>query len=405
MKHRRWLIVLAVLIFSMPISSFSFHDTLRFDPNYKIANEADLRVILKYFVPHYYYKEITDSNKLFDCVINRGLTGCLDKNSERINPENAKLDAEERESKGFGGVGLAFFKDKKDDLIKVEEVFDGGPAERAGIKAGDVIVGVEVNGVLEQIENKSPDEIRNMIRGPVGTKVEIVFKRSGERRKVVLQREVIQLKHVRYRMLDGSIGYVQVRTFDSVFVANQFKEAMDSLIVKNANAVVIDLRFNGGGLLSEVNEMLAFFESDSNAILVTAHGRERTGKEEDIHYRVSGTNVAEIGKYEKMKIAVLINKHSASASEIMAAYLKYKGAAVIGEKSYCKGTIQVLLDLPSGGILKLTIAEYFVSNARIKVDEVCVEPDYPVLNGEQWELRDRDNDLQLKKAIEILNKL
>lgn len=371
----------------------------------------DFHTIFKHFIPSYYYLEIVDMNRCVAQVLEKGLEACLDKNSHYMMAEQYKAQVERIEDKGFGGVGFSMVLVDGKIAIFDFEMFEDSPAEKAGLKEGDVLVGVESDGKVESLVGKSLKEAVLLIRGKIGTFVKIMVIRGTEQKEFEMKRAQIKIRHVKYALepglkcdslsgVSGKIGYVKIYDFMSQNVAAQFENALDELAAQGVTCFALDVRNNAGGLLGEVARMLTLFESDPDAIIVTQHIRYATGSPEDQHWLARAASRT-FGKYKDMRVVVLQNKNSASASEIFAAYLKFKGAKVVGETSYKKGTVQADLVLPSGGSLHLTIAEYFVSKARIKVNEVGVEPDYEVKNGEDWSGR-RFDDLQFSKALQIL---
>jgi len=359
-----------------------------------------------------YYKDV-DTEQCIANIYASGLGGCLDPNSRYMTPEDREESRAEINDQGFGGIGVELTLDG--EKIKISSVLEGQPAERAGLKDGDIITDVEVNGKPEQILVKTHLALlraTRTIRGPVGTKVRLGILRDGKRTEFLVERAVIKTKHVSYRLLGGNVGYVKVKDFDGFEVYNQFNEAIGDLAKRGAVSFVLDFRNNAGGLLMPTLSMLLLFEQDWKSTLLIQQVRDRKGKTTDEIYTASRSfSFATLnewsfpsGNFDPKKTVILINRNSASASEIFAAYMKHKGAQICCETSYKKGTVQTTFSLITGAGLHLTTAEYFVSGERIKVDGVGVEPDYKVDNPKDWSPRDTVNDLQLKKAIELLSK-
>jgi len=372
------------------------------------AKYSDLKVICETYVPIFYYKLIQDDPETcVNGILNRGVSEYLDKHTRRLGPVDTTEEQDDVNDVGFGGIGVELTADKS-GAIKVSGLVDGGTAESAGLRIDDLVVEVEKDGKFVPVDAKTNGNFKkavNLIRGPVGDKVTIAITRNGARKELTVTRAKIVPKQVKYRpdLLPGKIGYVTINSFGSASVAKQTEAAIDAVLAKGARALILNVRNNPGGLLDEVEAIISLFEKDENAILVSI-ADYRKGAPTYKDHKVEHFGAKNYGKYAGIPVAVLINGNSASASEIFAAFLKYKGAVVVGTKTFCKGTVQTVFPLSSGGSIHLTTNEYFVGNPRIKVNDVCVTPDHEVKNAEDWNPRDEAGDLQLQKAVELLNK-
>ena len=276
-------------------------------------------------------------------------------------------------------------------VVKVISPIDDTPAAKAGIKAGDYIVKINNN----QVQGKSLSEAVDLMRGPVGSGIELTVRRRGEKKALTFNivREVIQIQSVKSEVLDKNIGYIRLTSFNENSgqqIKKKIKELEDSKIVKK---YILDLRNNPGGLLSQAIKITDFF-LESGEIVSTksrkvSENRRWFAKEGDL------TN----GK----TLIILINYGSASASEIVAGALKdHKRAILLGESSFGKGSVQSIIPLKNKGAIRLTIAKYYLPSGK-SISEVGVSPDIEI--GEETDnfLIKTETDNQLNYAIKLLN--
>ncbi len=255
-------------------------------------------------------------------------------------------------------IGIGVYIEEVDRGIKVISPIVGSPADSVGIQSGDIITHVDDLDVTTIPYGEAIDKIK----GEAGTTVKITVYRSGSILNFEIVREVILIPDVTYEMLDDDIAYIRIIRFGDG-VADEFSKAIQDLDSKNMTSLVLDLRNNPGGYLSEVVEIADWFIDEG----------------EDIAYIDYSRNLAKLydGKTNALNIplAVLVNNGSASASEILTGAIKYNNkGTVIGETTYGKGTVQSLYQLATDGGLKVTTAEYFSANGQ-KVNGVGVEPD------------------------------
>lgn len=282
----------------------------------------------------------------------------------------------------YVGIGIYMATDKNDNVVVLSPI-EGSPAEKAGIKEGDIIAAVNEENVL----GTSSDKVASLIKGEEGTEVKIKILRDNEYLDFNLKREAIKIYHVEQEMLENNIGYISLLTFDEG-CAGEFKTALQDLTSKGAKKLIIDLRNNTGGLVDEALEIADCFVPKGENLLIT----------------VDAKGNKEYSKSQKdpivdCELIVLTNEYSASASEILLGALRDSGKAKsVGTKTFGKGVIQSVYLLEDNSALKLTVNEYFTPN-ETKINKVGIEPDYEVELSE-----DSQEDLQLNKAIEILNK-
>ncbi len=296
-----------------------------------------------------------------------GMVGSLDPHTAYLPPDEAKMLLEDIDGT-FGGVGIVVsLRTAESGRLQLEilEVLDGGPASTEGLTAGDVIVSIEGRPVAQYVDLF---EAISTMRGPIGSEVHFTVEREGvEPRDVRLQRARIDSEAVTFERVDDDVGVIRLRDFQAQSTA-QIREALRALGAERAGgvtAVVLDLRDNGGGLLGEAIGVADLFLS--RGIIVKTRGREGT--------MIAQARASAARTYSKLPLAVLINKGSASASEIVAAALQDHGrAAIVGERSYGKGSVQSPHYLPNGGMLKLTTALYYSPRDRV-IQAAGVMPD------------------------------
>ena len=333
------------------------------------------------------YVEDVDQGKVMDAAIN-GVLQFLDPYSSYMNPE--MFDNMETETKGaFGGLGIEVGMEA--GVIKVISPIDDTPASRAGVKAGDYIILIDGT----QVQGKTLMEAVNLMRGPVGTPIEITIRRVGEKKAIVLKivREIIQVKSVTAKIIDKNIGYFRLTSFNENS-GQQLKSKINEIKAENEiNRYILDLRNNPGGLLSQAVKISDFFLDDGE--IVSTRGRNK--KENRKWFAKKGDHIN--GK----PLIVLINYGSASASEIVAGALKdHKRAILIGQNSYGKGSVQSIIPLKNKGAIRLTISKYYLPSGK-SISEVGVIPDFEVEEENEDFAINTASDNQLNFAIKLFN--
>lgn len=283
------------------------------------------------------------------------------------------------------GVYLGEMKDTK-EVVVIGTVGEESPAAKAGVKSGDIVK--EVNS--EDVSGKGVEYVASKVKGLEGSNVEVKVLRDGEELTFDIVREAIKVYEIKSEMLDGNIGYIDFDSFTDTSY-QEFKDAYEGLKSQGAKSLIIDLRDNTGGYVNSALNIADLFV-DSNKVLLITEGKD--GK------RV--INHSQTDKEIDMPVVVLVNEYSASASEILTGILKdYDVATVIGTKTYGKGVIQNVYPNVLDGVLKVTTAEYFTPNEN-KIHEIGIEPDEEVKLDESTAVVTRENDTQLKRAIELL---
>ena len=333
-----------------------------------------------------YVDEINQSESM-DSAIN-GLLQSLDPYSAYMSPE--VFNEMQTETSGeFGGLGIEVSMES--GVVKVVSPIDDTPASKAGIKAGDYIV--KINNT--QVQGKSLSEAVDLMRGEVGSGIELTVRRRGEKKALTffIIREIIQIKSVKTDLLEKNIGYIRLTSFNENSGKQIEKEIGKFEKNKNVNAYILDLRNNPGGLLSQAIKISDFFLN--NGEIVSTKSRKISENRKWFAKQGDLTN----GK----TILVLINYGSASASEIVAGALKdHKRAILIGENSYGKGSVQSIIPLKNKGAIRLTVAKYYLPSGK-SISEVGVSPDIEI-DEETDDFRIKTNtDNQLNYAIKLLN--
>ena len=333
-----------------------------------------------------YVDEFNQSESM-DSAIN-GLLQSLDPYSSYMSPKI--FDEMQTETSGeFGGLGIEVSMEA--GVVKVISPIDDTPASRAGLKAGDYIV--KINNV--QVQGKSLSEAVDLMRGPVGSGIELTVRRRGEKKALTFNiiREVIQVQSVKSEIIDENIGYIRLTSFNdnsSDQIEKQIKKLKKD---KNLNSFILDLRNNPGGLLSQAIKISDFFLE--NGEIVSTKSRK---KSENRKWFAKKGDITD-GK----TLLVLINYGSASASEIVAGALKdHKRAIIVGENSFGKGSVQSIIPLKNRGAIRLTVAKYYLPSGK-SISEVGVRPDIEVNEeGDDFRIK-TDTDNQLNYAIKLLN--
>lgn len=348
--------------------------------------------------------------RLFEGAID-GMVGTLDDYSEFFtSAEWAEFEAAELKGK-FGGVGIQVELDRQSGYPNVVTPLEDTPAFKEDILPGDKII--EVDGV--STKGLSLQDVVKRIKGDPNTQVTLTMWRKGKDPfKVTLTRAIIKIVAVRHQMLEGNIGYIRITNFSEMMT--EFDQAAADLKAKGAKAIVVDLRFNGGGLLRESVKLSDRFLPDG-ALVVSTKGKTRNDNQE---HRAAGDD-----DLPNWPLVVLVNEGSASASEIFAGAMQdHKRGALVGAKTFGKGSVQTPFKMNDGSFLKITTARYYTPGNR-SVDKIPgtreygLEPDYLIeMSTEEYaglikhwneeRIRKSDvkpsefKDLQLLAAIEVL---
>ena len=392
-KVYKMLMIVALSVFiTFMITSISLYTYFVENPVSVSANNTNKDIsskLTKYreIIDKYFLGDV-DDEKLEEGAIKGYIEGLGDPYTEYISKED--MDTYLDDTMGnFVGIGIYMIKNTQYDKIQVLSTIKGGPAEKVGIQAGDLIVSVD------GVDYKASDMTvaSNNIKGEAGTKVVVEILRGAETIKYEITREKVKVNQVEGKVISNNIGYIQFTSFDET-TAEDFKAKYEELAKQNIKSLIIDLRNNGGEIVDQALE-IADYMTDKDSVLL---------------YEVDKNNKETVRKSKNdaiinMPIIILTNKNTASASEILAGALKDLGKAkTVGTTTYGKGVIQQILKLNDGSGIKITIEEYQTPN-RNKIHKVGIEPDEKVELPEsvQNSLSIKESeDTQLQKAIEML---
>ena len=374
---KRFFIFFIILLFTFQKS---------FSENTDIYKKIDLFGEVLEKISKEYVDEV-DQSKSMDSAIN-GLLQSLDPYSAYMTPES--FEGMQTETSGeFGGLGIEVGMEA--GVVKVISPIDNTPASKAGLKAGDYIV--KINNT--QVQGKTLMQAVDLMRGPVGSSIEITVRRRGVKKALIfnITREVIQVQSVKSELIDNNIGYIRLTSFNENS-SEQIKEKINKLNKnKDLKGYILDLRNNPGGLLSQAIKISDFFLE--NGEIVSTRSRQASENRKWFAKKGDLTN----GK----TLIILINYGSASASEIVAGALKdHKRAIILGENSYGKGSVQSIIPLKNRGAIRLTIAKYYLPSGK-SISEVGVTPDIEVAEGSDDFKFNSETDNQLNFAIKLLN--
>ncbi len=289
----------------------------------------------------------------------------------------------------YAGIGVQMTVDTNDNTITVTEVFEGSPAEKAGVKQKDKIVGAEDTKLTGDDFDKAPE----IIKGKPGTEVRVSIYRPSEDRyyDLTMTRENVTYPSVTHKMLEESIGYIYIRQFEEL-TYDQFKVSLTELQDANAKGLIIDLRNNTGGLL-HITEKIADLLLPEGVIVST---KDNTGKVEETLSDAACVD---------LPIVVLVNEQSASASEVLSGALKdHDRAVLVGARTFGKGIVQSIMQLTDGSALKVTTSQYFTPSG-VCIQGTGIAPDYKVSLPAELMLQadvPEEEDTQLQKAIAVL---
>ncbi|MEW6144901.1 MAG: S41 family peptidase [Thermodesulfobacteriota bacterium] len=328
------------------------------------------------------YVEEVDPEKLTNGAI-EGMLKTLDPYSTYLSPERYR-ELEIGTSGEFGGVGMEV--SEENGVLTVITPIEGSPAEKAGIKPRDQIIGIEGKSTQGMVVQ----EAVRLLRGPSGTPVKITIRRAGEAepRVITLIRDKIVVKSVKAQLLENGIGYIKLTQFQDRS-SQEMRDAISALESQNGkelSGLILDLRNNPGGLLTEAIDIVDEFID--SGLIVSVRGRTPDQTRE--YYATRN------GSFQTFPVVVMVNDGSASASEVVAEALQdSKRAVILGTKTFGKGSVQTIIKLEDGSGLKLTTAKFYAPSGR-SINEVGVTPDIKIENT-------KDQDKQLESAINLLN--
>lgn len=343
--------------------------------------DRNLQILLQAYniITNNYVEKIDVKNLSY-----KGIEGMLsslnDPYSYFMKPEDYKAMGEEFQG-SFEGIGIEIGMNDKKQIVVISPI-DDTPAQKAGLKTGDIILKVDDKFT----EGMNLDQVSRLIRGPAGTKVRLTIQREGEPKPLefVITRAVIRLLTVSSKMLDDNIGYIKLKAFREP-TAEELNNALDQILPKARKGIIFDLRNNPGGLLSSAIQVASYFIQRGPIL----YAEDRNGNRDQFDAISSLYKV-------RVPVVVLVNEGSASASEIVAGALQdYRRATLVGTKTFGKGLVQSVIQLADGSAMSLTVQKWLTPKMRY-IHKEGIKPDIQV----EWD--QKGTDIQLERAKEVL---
>lgn len=347
------------------------------------SEENQKMELLNSLIDRYYIGDV-DETDLSEGVYKGYIEGLGDPYSVYYDEEETKQMSESLSGE-FGGVGALMSQDRETGVITVLQVYDGSPAQEAGMRDGDTLYKVEG----EEVTGEDLSDVVSKVKGEKGTQVTLTVLRAdtGDEEELTITRDTIEAQTVSHEMKENNVGYIRITEFDTV-TYEQYKEALEDLEDQGMERLIVDLRSNPGGNLDTVCDILDLMLPEG----LIVYTEDKNGEREE--YTSDEEN-----QFDK-PLVVMMNGYSASASEIFAGAIQDYGLGqIVGTQSYGKGVVQSVFDLQDGTSVKLTIAEYFTPNGR-SIDGEGITPDVEL--EYQYDENNPDADNQLEKAMEVV---
>lgn len=345
---------------------------------------------IRQLIDRYYIDDVDES--VIEEGIYKGMLEALnDPYSMYFNEEEFKMFTTDSDA-SFGGIGVTVMANTEDNTILVVSVTEGSPSEKAGILPGDKIIKAEGTDV----EGNNLDKAVSIMRGELGTNVTVTIYRESTKETLdfTMKRELIEIPTVDYKMLDNQIGYIQLTSFDGVSYT-QFKNAYDTLTQAGQKALIVDLRFNGGGRLDIAEDIADLLIPEGPIVYL----EDKTNDEGKVVNSVSDANCIQV------PLVMLVNGYSASASEVLTGAVKdYKVGTIVGTTTFGKGIVQTVIPISDGTGVKITTGKYYTPSG-VCIHGTGIVPDYEIEMPQ--ELKNTvgvpyEQDVQLQKAVEVL---
>lgn len=359
----------------------------------KITNAERRQVLsklslLEQYIDKYYLNDLTAED--YENGLFKGLFASLDDKYAAYYSKEEYESISESNAGKYVGIGCSISYDAETGTFTLLQPYEEGPADKAGIKSGDVLVSVDG----ESVEGLDLNEVVSMVKGEDGTDVTLMVLResSEEPVELVATRQELETKTVTYSMLEDQIGYLAIAGFKES-TKEQFATALEELQNQNMKGLILDVRDNGGGSLSTVVEIVDKLLPEG--LIVYTRDKHDKGEE------YNSTDEEQL----ELPMVLLVNENSASASEVLAGALKdHKAATLVGTKTFGKGIVQSIFDLQDGSAIKLTTSKYYTPNGY-NIHEVGIEPDIVVKMSEEYSKKDEptmEDDNQLQAAIRCM---
>lgn len=350
----------------------------------KTASDLDTKIsTIRAYLNNVYLGDFPEEDELIESAIKGYVAGLGDEYTEYLTKE----DYEELMTSVVGnyvGIGVYMSQDRYGNVVILLPI-EGSPAEEKGLKTGDIIK--KVNG--EDCQNMELSLVASKVKGEEGTTVNLEILREKETFTIDIERRNVKLNQMKSEALENNIGYIKILSFDEN-CSKEFEQLLDELLEKNIKSLIIDVRDNGGGIVSEATNIANLF-LEKDKVIMQELGKD--SKEEVI------TTKKDAKVDSNLKIVILENENSASASELLIGALKEnERATIIGVKSFGKGVMQEILPVSTGGALKVTIQEFRTPSGNV-INKRGIEPDILVEDD-----KDTKEDEQLQKAIKECKK-
>lgn len=339
--------------------------------------------LIREYLDKSYLGEITDEEELIESAVKGYVAGLGDEYTEYLTKEEYE-ELMVTVNGNFVGIGVYMSKDIYENVIVLLPI-EGSPAEEAGLKTGDIIT--KVNG--EECTGVDLSIVANKVKGEEGTTVELEILRDGETLNKTIERRKVEINHINSEVLEDDIGYIQILAFDDGS-SEEFETKSTELLAKNIKSLIIDVRDNGGGIVTEAINISELFIPKGKTIMIES--------DKDLNEEITKAKT-ESKINSDLEVIILTNENSASASEIFVGALRDNEIAkIVGTKTFGKGVMQEIVPVKSGGALKVTIEEFKTPNGNT-INKKGIEPDIEIEDDEKTEI-----DEQLQRAIEECKK-
>jgi len=347
------------------------------------TSKLDTKVqLIKEYIDKYYLGDINEE-EMMESAVKGYVAGLGDIYTEYLTKDEYE-ELMVNVNGNYVGIGIYMTQDNYGNIIVLLPI-EGSPAEEAGLKTGDIIT--KVNG--EDCIGMDLSLVANKVKGEEGTTVDIEIQREEEIINKTIERRTVEIEDIEYEVLDNNIGYIQILSFDDG-CSNKFETVLNDFMSRGIKSLIIDVRDNGGGIVTEATDIADLFVAKNSNIMIEV---DKDGKE-----KITKAKEEPIINSE-FKVIILTNENTASASEILVGALKENNIAkIIGDRTFGKGVMQEVVPVSSGGALKLTIKEFLTPNGN-KINKEGIKPDIEIEN-----IKDNDIDEQLQKAIQELKK-
>ena len=348
------------------------------------TSELDLKIkYIRQYLEKTYLGEFPDDEILTEAAIKGYVDGIGDKYTQYLTKEEYQ-DLMTNVTGNYVGIGVYMTQDRYGNIIILFPI-EGSPAEETGLKTGDIIT--KVNG--EECSGQELNIVASKVKGEEGTKVTLEIQRDEETFETTIERRTIKIIQIKSKVIENNIGYIQILSFDDN-CKKEFEEKLDELLSKNIKSLIIDVRDNGGGIVTEIQDIVDLFLPKDKTIMIEIS----KNSEEEIVKAKKDSKIK-----DNLKVIVLENENSASASEILIGALKENEiATIVGTKSFGKGVMQEIVPVSTGGALKVTIQEFKTPKGNV-INKKGIEPDINIKDDLKTE-----EDEQLQKAIEECKK-